>query len=279
MTGSRRMMRRVKIGSLFMLFLFVVIVPSYLLLSPKKTCSDGKKNQGEAGIDCGGPCPIVCQEVFSPESFELRESLFVPTGVSGKYDASVRVYNPNDTIGAASIGYDIVLRDSTDVEVGRFSGTESILPQESKYFFGLGIDVSGMPSSVGIEFHDGDWRRFSGYQERPALTVHGLRYDKVSSGPFFGEVFGTLRNESPFDFRSVTVKVLLRDTSGKTVALNRTEVNTLLSGDVRDFLLRFPSAFPGAVASVDAEVDADFYGETSFVERYRAVPERFQELR
>ncbi len=31
------------------------------------TCSDGIQNQGEAGIDCGGPCPSCSQDTFSWE--------------------------------------------------------------------------------------------------------------------------------------------------------------------------------------------------------------------
>ncbi len=32
------------------------------------SCSDGRQNQGEQGIDCGGPCPDVCIALASPES-------------------------------------------------------------------------------------------------------------------------------------------------------------------------------------------------------------------
>ncbi len=38
------------------------------------SCSDGRQNQGEAGIDCGGPCPDVCIAFASP-------------GVGGIFDA------------------------------------------------------------------------------------------------------------------------------------------------------------------------------------------------
>ena len=29
----------------------------FFLNQNKETCSDGIQNQGETGIDCGGPCP------------------------------------------------------------------------------------------------------------------------------------------------------------------------------------------------------------------------------
>ena len=33
---------------------------------PTATCVDGIRNQGEQGVDCGGPCPIPCVEIPAP---------------------------------------------------------------------------------------------------------------------------------------------------------------------------------------------------------------------
>ncbi|MGB8246634.1 MAG: hypothetical protein WCE98_01305, partial [Chlorobium sp.] len=188
------------------------------------------------------------------------------------------VYNPNDTIGASEITYDISLRDAGGAEVGMISGADSILPQETKTILVVRVATTGVPASVGITFRDATWQRFSGYQERPKLSLYRTRFDKLSSGPFYGEVFGTLRNDSPFDFRAVTVKVILRNAAGDPVALNQTEVNTLLAGDIRDFTLRWPQAIPGEVASVETVADTDFYHEQNFIERYRSGNEQFQSL-
>lgn len=279
MTNAQRLLKRVGIVSVALAASGIFFTAVFLIVRPSATCFDGRMNGGETGMDCGGPCSADCPEIFDPEPFVIREAVSVPGNRSGEYDAVVRVYNPNDMIGASSIGYDLILRDASGAEVGRMPGTGFILPQESKYVLGLGIPVSGIPAAVEIVFRDALWQRFSGYQERPELSVYQARYEKVSSGPFFGEALGTLRNDSPFDFRSVAVTVVLRDVSGVPVALNRTEMNTLLSGDVRDFMLRFPNAFPGEVATVDTEVDADFYREDSFIGRYRTGTEQFQSLR
>jgi len=272
------MMKRVKIVSVAIVFLALVGTILYFSTKPKETCSDKKRNQGETGVDCGGPCG-ACAEIFSPEALLVREAAFVPGNSSSEYDVVAKVYNPNDTIGASEIGYDIILRDSTGSEVGRASGTDSLLPQETRTLLSIGVRTSGAPASAEVSFRDARWQRFSGYQERPPLTVYRTRFDKISSGPFFGEAFGTLRNDSTFDFRAVTVKVVLRDASGRPVAINQTEVNTLLSGDVRDFTLRFPKAFPGEVSTVETEADVDFFHEENFIRRYRTGSEQFQMLR
>ena len=46
------------------------------------SCTDGKKNQGEAGVDCGGPCARLCKVVSLPpivhwqRAFPVTESVY-----------------------------------------------------------------------------------------------------------------------------------------------------------------------------------------------------------
>lgn len=278
MNHSERLMRRARLVSAVGAFLLVVGTAAYFLLRTPPTCADGKRNQGEIGIDCGGKCD-ACPETLSPDPFVVREAEAVPGNITGEYDVVAKVYNPNDMIGASQVTYDVSLRDASGAVVGRVSGTDSILPQETKTILLIGVVSTDKPASVEVSFRDERWQRFSGYQERPKLTLYRTRFDTLSSGPFYGEAFGTLRNDSPFDFRAVTIKVILRDAAGKPVALNQTEVNTLLSGDIRDFTLRWPKSFPGNATSVEAVADTDFYHEENFIERYRDTNQDFQNLR
>jgi hypothetical protein len=43
-----------------LILLFFVITSCSETIDNTGTCSDGVKNQGEQGIDCGGPCPGAC---------------------------------------------------------------------------------------------------------------------------------------------------------------------------------------------------------------------------
>lgn len=278
MTPRERFSRRFKIATVVVVFLASVGTFLYFSLRTDPTCSDGRKNGGEAGVDCGGRC-AACPEVLTPEPFSVREAAVMVGASPSEYDAIIKVYNPNDTIGASSVGYDLVLRDAAGAEIGRTSGTDSVLPQETKVILAIGIAASGAPASVSVTFRDAAWERFSGYQERPRLSVYRTGFNRISSGAFYGEAVGTLRNDSPYDFRTVTVKVVLRDADGRALSVNSTDMNTFLSGDVRDFTLRWPSSFPGEVASVEAVADTDFYHEDNFISRYLDTAQRFQNLR
>jgi len=278
MTSSQRMTKRLSILGVVTLFFSVVFGVWYFFLIPDPTCFDGKQNQKERGTDCGGPCGLACEEEYAPEPLVIRETAFVPGGDPGEYDVLVKLYNPNDALGASSLPYIFQLQDASGVVLAETSGEGFILPQETKTFLAIGLRSAILPQTIAVSFPETKWEKFSGYQERPLISIVNKRYNPDSSGPFFSEVTGSIVNESQYDFRTVVVKVVLRDASGMPVAFNQTQMGAVRTKEHRDFRLPWPKAFPGEVVQMDVESDIDIYHEENFIRQYVA-PERFQELR
>ncbi|MDX2359741.1 MAG: PKD domain-containing protein, partial [Crocinitomicaceae bacterium] len=55
------------------------------------TCSDGIQNQGEAGIDCGGPCPACTDIIMAPGTINACAGTFYDPGGTGDYAAGENV--------------------------------------------------------------------------------------------------------------------------------------------------------------------------------------------
>lgn len=248
----------------------------YAFIKPPETCFDNKQNQDEAGVDCGGVCQAVCEEKVVGADLELKEAIFAQGG-SGEYDVLVKIHNPNDAIGAISFAYTVDLKSGTGETLASRSGTNYILPQENKYIFELNFTPSAAPAKVSLQINEVKWARFSGYQEKPSINIYQKRYNEISSGAGFSEAFGLVVNDSPYDFRSIIVKVILRDANDKPLAFNTTEMRTVKSQEERDFRLVWPKAFPGEVKNVEMEVDADVYHSFNFVRQYLPGG-KFQEL-
>lgn len=270
MKSTQRLRKRTAVILVVGSFLILVGLALFFALRSPATCHDSKRNQGEVGVDCGGPC-VPCPEIYDPEPFETEEAAFVSGGALGEYDVLARVHNPNDELGASSVSYEFRLKDGNGTVIGSAHGTGFILPQETKTFMEIGLRVTGTPVSAEIVFSGPEWRKFSGYQEKPPMSVIHKDYRELSSGPFFGEAVGTLVNDSTYDFDAIVVRVVLRDASGKPIALNRTEINTVLSKESREFILRWPKAFPGMVSRIDVEPDVDLFDTESFFERSRSA--------
>ncbi len=249
-------------GILFIAFIW----GGYFLLRTDRTCTDGIQNQDEQGIDCGGVCSLQCVRAVQTDPLEIKE-VAVLYSSKDYADVLVSIHNQNDEAGASSFHYRMELKDDMGNVVATREGDNFILPQETKYILEINVPAP-QAKTADISFSEYQWQRFSGYQERPMITLSNKSYEAISSGVGFGRVFGTIRNESPFDFQSIRVKVVLRDASGRPIGVNMTEMRTVTSGHIRDFILLWPTAFPGVVDHVEAEVEADVFHSENFVKQY-----------
>lgn len=261
--------KRVFVAAIYLSFLALLLTGVYFaFIKAPETCFDNKQNQDETGVDCGGSvCQMVCKENVTGEKFQVKELAIVPGG-NNRYDVLGKIYNPNDQAGASSFAYIFELKDANGQILVSRTGKSFILPQETKDIIELNIETESRPATVNMKISDIEWEKFSGYREKPSITIYQKRYNQITSGSGFGEAYGLLSNESPFDFRSIIVKVILRDASGNPLAINTTEMRSVSSKEQRDFRLIWPTPFPGTVERVDMEVDADFYHSDNFMEQY-----------
>lgn len=263
-----RVVRRVVIASIFLSFSAISVWGTYsVFIKAPETCFDTKQNQNEQGIDCGGVCTNVCVEVVVGQDLVLEEVSFV-LGGSNQYDVLGRIANPNNDIGASEFRYTFELKDGSGRILATRSGRSYILPRESKSLIALNLETGAVPVIATLRLSEVVWERASGYQQEPVINIYQKRYGQIADGFGFSEVYGLLSNESPYDFRSIIIQVILRDASGKLLALNTTEMRTVISRESRDFKLVWPMSFPGTVDRVDMEVDADVYHSENFVKQY-----------
>jgi hypothetical protein len=274
MEKLRRNNKRILIVGIYLLIFFLLGWMIYSLMKPGPTCTDGKKNQNETGIDCGGVCR-ACEKTYQTQDLIIKEKAFVPGG-QGKYDVMVRVSNPNNQIAGSSFSYDIKLKDASGIVLAEKSGKSFILPVESKYIIETGLETNGIPAQTEVSIDIPEWEEFFGY-ERPELNIYNKRYELISSGIGYSKAFGLLRNESPFDFNTVKIKVVLRDAGGQPIAFNKTEMNTINSGEQRDFSMIWPTSFPGEVQGVEMEAEADVFNTQNFIKKYtNSSSQKFQ---
>ncbi len=264
-----RSLKRVIIIIVYAILFFLIGLFFYLIIRPDPTCFDGKKNQGESGIDCGGPCQ-TCKDVIQAEDLIVEERTFVYGGPE-KYDVIAKIYNPNDLYGSSEFLYKFILKDSSGNVLAEREGKGFILPAETKQVVEVGLTSQSDPYEVEIEIVNAEWIEFWEY-EKPRLNVYKKQYNLISSGTGFSEVYGLVRNESAFDFHIVDINVVLRNPEGIPIAVNKTEMRDINAKEERDFRLLWPIGFPGEVQSVEAEASADVYDTDNFIKKYLPIP-------
>ena len=180
------------------------IYKSFFWVAP--TCSDGILNQDEIVIDKGGVCGAY-EEVLPAVDMQIMEKAIVYGG-SNKSDALVKIYNPNDRYGASKFTYTVTLKDASGAVLAQKQASSFILPKETKYVTQIGLETAGNATDIDVTVDSVEWQMFAGYQEKPVINIYSKRYGPVPSGVGFGQVEGTLSNESGFDFASVKINVV-----------------------------------------------------------------------
>lgn len=264
--------KRLTIITIYLLSILVISTSLYFLFKPKPSCVDGKQNQNETGIDCGGVCAVACIEKIVGNDLLVREITFIPTD-RGKYDIVAKIFNPNNDIGAASFQYSLFLRDANGKELTRVSGTNFILPQETKSLLAFNLEPEQIPAKAVIELSNFEWTRLREYRAKPELNIYSRRYIGKPDPSVFGAVVATLVNESLYDFRKIQIKVVLRDASGAPLAANQSEMQTVTVGREQDIRIVFPQPFAGTVAQVDMEAEANIYDPENFIKQYEVPKE------
>jgi len=249
--------------AIFLLFIFLI----YSWLAPKATCTDGKQNQNEEGIDCGGVCAKKCVKITA-QDLTAQESGFVASGAVNKYDLYGRVSNPNNVFGSSKFQYEFKVKDSAGQVIATRQGIGYVLPGESKYIVENNIETDVTPSSVEFNITNPVWVEFMDSYEKPQLKVVNKQYDQISSGVGFSEAIGLMKNESPFDFNLIKLDIILKDAQDKVIALNSTEMRTVKSGENRDFKALWLNRFPGEVMNVEVQAEANIFDSESFAKKY-----------
>ena len=253
---------------LIYLALFVFIISGiYSFLTPKETCFDGIKNQNEEDVDCGGACAKSCDKIEA-EDLIIEKTGIVPAGIAGKYDFYAQVNNPNAAFGSERFEYAASLKNSAEEILASVSGSGFILPGEKKYIIENNIDASESPAVADLKIVSSDWVKFNDYYAKPEIKIINKNYSEISGGVGFSEAKGLLKNDSPYDFDSIKIIVILKDSEGSVLGLNSTVMKTVESGEERDFKASWPSHFPGTVGNMEAQPEVNIFDSDTFLKRY-----------
>lgn len=251
----------------FILTLFFVGV-FFLFFYQKPSCVDGKLNQNETGIDCGGQCSLYCLADLASQPLVVSdvETLAYTTSSS---DALGTVANKNPKAALKSANYTFTLYDQAGKILAEQKGTFSLLPLESRILTALGLEVAqSAVVRTELTISNEEWIAFTDFTEPPNIRVVNQQFELLSGDASFAEVKGLVQNESPYDIRRLSLVVVFRDSKGTPLSINRTTMNTLGPGEERDFRLVWPQSFAGTPERTDVQVHFDMLAEDAFVEQY-----------
>jgi hypothetical protein len=215
---------------------------------PAPTCFDDKKNQGEEGVDCGGPCEIACLETAQlPVVLWVR--IFKAPG--NFFDTASLVDNPNVLFGSSELTYRFRIYDANNILVSIREGKTFVNPGERFIIFESGIDAGErIPQRATVEFDKIIWRRVE--KEKPILKV--VRKDFVNLP--FPRLFVEVENTSILDVKDVYLSAVLFDEEGNAVASSQTKIDFLKAERSQGAVFTWPRSFEKPPASSEVFIRA-----------------------
>ena len=268
---DKRTQKQIIIG---LVFIFIIGGISYgfvdYLFVTEPTCFDSVKNGREEGVDCGLlACGVACEPVVLPLNIISQKLIEV---MPGDYDFVAQINNPNSSLGASMARYNLNLAGDTGASSIR-SGTFYILPGQTRFIIITGVRSGTSLSKISMNITEVKWERVKNFVNVNFL-VQRKNYSIVNRNGVFSELEAVILNNSDFDFDKVEVGVVLFNENNDIIAVNKTDIRTLLSRTERYFKVSWPTELPVSIRQ-DVEILTNVFENFNFIKKY-GTQERFQ---
>ena len=244
--------RRLRIiGIIVASILLFVIVPYWLSHREIPSCFDGKQNQKETGIDCGGSCTLLCKgaakdlSIIWTKVFPIRP---------GEYDVVAYVENPNFNISAPAYTYTATLYDANGNEIAKKDSDGFALPSERFVLFAgrmLTGDIQAVKGS--IEIHPD----FSWITSEKSPVLFSVT-DKVLTGADQKpKLTAIIRNLTSDTYRNIDISAIIYDSKSNPIGVSSTRVEKLDPNGSENLIFTWPAPFDYVAEAEACEAPVD----------------------
>jgi hypothetical protein len=238
-----------QLSYIFVLILFISVFGLLLVysnLNQPSTCTDGRQNGTELGVDCGGSCANACPSQVEDMSIRWARTFRV---VSGRYNAVAYIVNHNKNAALQKINYRFRFADKDNVYIGKREGSTFVPPGGNFVVFEAGIDIGhSIPVYSTFEFSEApQWLQVAQDKiNQLKILVSNINLTNETTTPQLG---ATIKNNSLFTISDVGVIVILYDVTGNAVSASRTYLNQLSPLESSDINFTWPEPLSDVVVA------------------------------
>ena len=214
------------------------------------TCFDGKQNQDETGVDCGGNiCSLRCSSDIQPlvSLWDPRVFNVAP----GVYSIAVFVENPNGNAGAKAVPFSFKIYDAADptVLIKEIDDTVDVYPGQEFPILETGVSTGKRaPGRVVLTFNENavQWNTMSVLMTQ--VKAIGPVVSDTDSQPL---VTASAENDSSAGADNVDIIAILSDKDGNAIGASRTFIQHMDAHQSLPITFTWPTAFADTIAKVD----------------------------
>jgi len=223
--------------TVFIIVFLLGILLVFNLYTPA-TCFDGKQNQDELGIDCGGACSLLCEKPSQPITMHFSRVFEIKEGV---FSVFAYIENPNRDVSASEVPYDFKLYDSKNILVYSGSGKFNLPAGRAIGIFESGLrlgDRNPIRADFNIYSDQAVWKK-----SEPQILAIYPRDTKISQDQSGSKVNAEFVNRGETNITDLNVVAILYDNLNNAIGVSKTIVTDFSSGSVRTLIFTWPQNF------------------------------------
>ncbi len=225
------------LGGIIIFIIVFIIIPIAFHLYKPPTCFDGKKNQGETGVDCGGPCTLLCSAEYAPLSVLWSRFSKVSDGV---YNVLAYIENPNLNAGASNLDYVFKLYDKDGIILGERYGRTFAPTNKVLAVFEPEMRTGNLtPHRVEFMFSNKAIWYKQNTTENP-LSVSQSIISRAETAPRLSTI---ITNKSLNLIKQIEAIGIVYNTDDNTIAFSRTIIDDLAPREERNINFNWPRPF------------------------------------
>jgi len=227
------------------ILLIIFGVPAFFYFYKAPTCFDGIQNGGEFGVDCGGSCQKICQNVFLVPSVAWTRLENVAPGL---YNIAAYIVNPNTNAGASLVPYRVIVYDNQGIEIVEYTGRVTLPPHRNTLAFNGAVSTGKrIPAKALFEFTSPpEWHVMNDPLQN--LSIGDKKYSEDNSGASLSVV---LNDNGVNNIGPTEVYAVLYDKDSNALGFSKTVLDGIpaYASSVAPFT--WPTSFNGEVISIE----------------------------
>jgi hypothetical protein len=241
--GKRRLIILAILGAVLLLIMGGI---AFLIFNKPASCVDGKQNQNEEGIDCGGSCGYLCTaKVVPPVVSFVREF----SQANGRTDVIAYLKNPNPSAAAKNVRYTVELYSVSRAVIAKKDGVVDLAP-------GLEIPVylpnfySGTEAVdrafLSLDASSYGWFRYDAPPQVP--VIKDARVSGTTEAP---RVLASATNPFATPLRGIKLVATVFNAEGNAIAASQTVVAELAPQASVEVVFTWNAPFTDSVSRID----------------------------
>ena len=233
---NKRLAKQIIYGAGYLAVFFLIVFLVYLVwLKPAPTCFDNKQNQGETGIDCGGPCSPCEIKTLAP----IEASWIKYFSADNQTVIAAEIKNSNPNWAAISFSYTFDVYGKDGVKIKNFTKNSFIYAGEIKYLVEpVEIDFKNI-YDVKISFSNINWESAEKFP-KPDIKTREIKTEAADQDVFGVIVNGFITNNNAFSLSKIRISGFLSNQSAIQIGASKTELEDIKAFEERAFKLNFP---------------------------------------